>query len=52
MWYNHQYKAHLSSVADEISGTIRYVDGSEESFTIKLSFDDSGILSATYNYKD
>ncbi len=50
--FSNNPQAPLSSVADEISGTIRYVDGSEESFTIKLSFDDSGILSATYNYKD
>ena len=40
----------LSQVSDEITGVIRYVDGSEESFTISLSFDDDGILKADYSY--
>lgn len=40
----------LSQVSDEIAGEIRYVDGTQESFTITLSFDDNGILDATYFY--
>lgn len=40
----------LSQVSDEITGVIRYTDGSEESFTISLSFDDEGILKADYSY--
>lgn len=40
----------LSQVSDEITGDIRYIDGTQESFTITLSFDDNGILDATYSY--
>ena len=40
----------LSQVSDEITGDIRYIDGTRESFTITLSFDENGILDATYSY--
>lgn len=40
----------LSTVTDTITGTITYTDGTEETFTITLSFDDNGILTTTYNY--
>lgn len=42
-------EAPLSGVRDEISGVIRYIDGTQESFSINLSFDDSGMLTATYS---
>lgn len=38
----------LSSVNDIITVTINFVDGSNETFAIELSFDDEGILSSTY----
>ena len=39
------------SIADDcIDGVIRYIDGTEEGFTISLSFDDEGILKAAYSY--
>lgn len=40
----------LTEISDEITGIIRYIDGAEESFTIKLAFDDSGVLDATYSH--
>lgn len=43
-------EAPLSGVSDSIDGVIRYVDGTEEGFTISLAFDDDGILKADYSY--
>lgn len=40
----------LSQISDEVTGVIRYADGTEESFTITLCFDDYGILDTTYSY--
>lgn len=40
----------LSTVKDEITVKINYTDGSEETYTISLSFDDEGMLSAKCNF--
>lgn len=49
-YFSKNPSAALSGVSDSIDGLIRYIDGTEESFTITLSFDDNGILDATYSY--
>lgn len=41
----------LASISDIISGTITYIDGTQEHFTITLNFDENGILSAQYSYQ-
>ncbi|MBR3598011.1 MAG: hypothetical protein IKL47_13675 [Clostridia bacterium] len=40
----------LSTVTDTITGTITYTDGTSETFTVTLTFDDNGILTSTYSY--
>lgn len=39
----------LSEINDTITGKVAYKDGTEELFTIKLNFDDTGSLISTYN---
>lgn len=39
----------LSEISDTISGKVTYIDGTEEDFTISLTFDDEGKLTAMYN---
>lgn len=39
----------LSSVNDVITGVITYTDGTQESFTLTLTFDDDGNLTSSYN---
>lgn len=39
----------LSEINDTITGKVAYKDGTEELFTIKLNFDDEGILSSSYS---
>ena len=38
----------LSDISDTITGKVKYIDGTEELFTIALNFDDEGSLKATY----
>lgn len=42
-------KNKLSDISDTIMGKVKYVDGTEELFTITLNFDDEGKLATTYN---
>lgn len=40
----------LSTVSDTITGVISYIDGTKETFTISLNFNDNGELSAVYSH--